>query len=83
MTLRDGMGREMGGRVRMGNTYMYTLGWFMWMFGKNHHNIVISFQLKKTNKLIELKKKKNRASLVTQSVKNLPAIQGTWVQSLG
>ena len=63
MTLRDGMGREIGGRVRMGNTYMYTLGWFMWMFGKNHHNIVISFQLKKKNKLIELKKKKkNRAS---------------------
>ena len=25
----------------------------------------------------------NRASLVAQSVKNLPAIQETWVQSLG
>ena len=44
------MGKEVGGRVRMGNTYMYTLGWFMWMYGKNHHNIVISFQLKKKKK---------------------------------
>ena len=57
MTLRDGMGKEVGGRVRMGNTYMYTLGWFMWMYGKNHHNIVISFQLKKKKQTHRTKKK--------------------------
>ena len=41
MTLRDGMGRE----VQDGE-HMYTHGWFMWMYGKNDHNIVISLQLK-------------------------------------
>ena len=30
-----------------------------------------------------LKKNKDRASLVAQTVKNLPAMQETWVQSLG
>ena len=38
MTLRD----EMGGRwvgVQDGE-HMYTHGWFMSMYGKNHHNIV-------------------------------------------
>ena len=39
MTLRDGMGRELLGVFRMGE-HMYTHGWFMWMYGKNHHNIV-------------------------------------------
>ena len=36
MTLRDGMGKEVGGGFRMGNTVfrMAVLG------GKNHHNIV-------------------------------------------
>ena len=32
---------------------------------------------------LQKKKRKIRASLVTQSVKNLPAIQETWVRSLG
>ena len=39
MTLRDGMGREVGGGFRMGK-HMYTHGWFMSMYGKNHYNIV-------------------------------------------
>ena len=39
MTQRDGMGREVGGVVQDGE-HMYTHGWFMWMYGKNHHNIV-------------------------------------------
>ena len=34
MTLRDGMGREVGGGFRMGNTC--TPMWFMSMYGKNH-----------------------------------------------
>ena len=34
-TLRDGMGREVGGGFRM-----YTHDWFMSMYGKNHHNSV-------------------------------------------
>ena len=33
--------------------------------------------------LPQLKKKKNGASLVAQTVKNLPAMQEIWVQSLG
>ena len=35
MTLRDGMARE----VQNGE-HMYIHGWFMWMYAKNHHNIV-------------------------------------------
>ena len=46
MTLRDGMGREVEGGVQDGE-HMYTHGCFMSMYGKNHHNIVISLQLKK------------------------------------
>ena len=38
MTLKDGMGRELGGDS--GWEYMYTHGWFMSMYGKNHYNIV-------------------------------------------
>ena len=44
-TQRDGMGREVGGGFGMGG-HMYTHGWFMSMNGKNHHNTVISLQLK-------------------------------------
>ena len=32
-------GREVEGWFKMGG-YMYTHGWFMPMYGKNHHNIV-------------------------------------------
>ena len=39
MTLRDGMGREVGGGVQDGE-HTYSHGWFMWMYGKNHHSIV-------------------------------------------
>ena len=38
MTQRDGMGREVGGRFRMGE-HVYTHGGFMSMYGKNHYNI--------------------------------------------
>ena len=38
-TQRGGMGREVGGRVWEGQ-HMYTCGWFMSMYGQNHHNIV-------------------------------------------
>ena len=33
----DGKG---GGREGQDGEHMYTHGWFMWMYGKNHHNIV-------------------------------------------
>ena len=33
----DGEGR---GRGVQDGEHMYTQGWFMWMYGKNHHNIV-------------------------------------------
>ena len=36
---RDGMGREVGEVVQDGG-HMYTHGWLMSMYGKNHHNIV-------------------------------------------
>ena len=35
MTLRDGMGRE-----GQDGEHMYTHGWFMWLYVKNHHNTV-------------------------------------------
>ena len=35
MTLRDGMGRE-----GQDGEHMYTHGWLMWVYVKNHHNIV-------------------------------------------
>ena len=38
MTQRDGMGREVGGGIRMGDTC--THGGFMSMCGKNHYSIV-------------------------------------------
>ena len=38
MTLRDGMGREVGGGVRMGNTCTPMAD--SSMYGKNHNNIV-------------------------------------------
>ena len=42
------------------------------MYDKNYYNIVISLQL------IKIKKKK-LASMVAQMLKNLPAMQDTWV----
>ena len=39
MTLRDGVEREVGGGVQNWE-HMYTHGWFMSMYGKNHYNIV-------------------------------------------
>ena len=38
-TLKAGVGREVGEEFTMG-VHMYTHGWFMPMYGKNHHNIV-------------------------------------------
>ena len=35
---------EGGGRGVQDGEHMYTHGWFMSMFGKNHYNIVISLQ---------------------------------------
>ena len=39
MILKDGMGREMEGGAQDGE-HMYTHGWFMSMYGKNHYNTV-------------------------------------------
>ena len=41
----DGRGVQEGG-------HLYTCGWFMSMYGKTHHNIVISLQLKLIKKKI-------------------------------
>ena len=37
----DGVGREVGGGFWMVG-HKYTHGWFMSIYGKSHHNIVIS-----------------------------------------
>ena len=42
-----GMGWGGRGREVQDGEHMYTHGWFMSMYGKNHYNIVISLQLNK------------------------------------
>ena len=41
-------GEGSGGGAQDGG-HMYTHGWFMLMYGKNHYNTVISLQLKLIN----------------------------------
>ena len=41
-------GKGVGRGVQDGE-HMYTQGWFMSMYGKNHYNTVISLQLNKLN----------------------------------
>ena len=36
----EGLDGQGGGRGVQDGEHMYTHGWFMWMYGKNHHNIV-------------------------------------------
>ena len=36
----EGWDREGGGGEGQDAEHMYTHGWFMWMYGKKHHNIV-------------------------------------------
>ena len=36
----EGWDGEAGGRGVQDGEHMYTHGWFMWMYGKNHHDIV-------------------------------------------
>ena len=36
----EGWDGERGGREVQDGEHMYTHGWFMWMYGKNQHNIV-------------------------------------------
>ena len=36
----EGLDREEGGRRFQDGEHMHTHGWFMWLYGKNHHNIV-------------------------------------------
>ena len=38
--MRDGMGMEVGGGIQYGG-HMYTYGWFMLMYGKNHYKFTI------------------------------------------
>ena len=42
----EGWDGEGGWRGVQDGEHMYTHGWFMWMYGKNHHNKVISLQFK-------------------------------------
>ena len=39
----EGWDGEGGGREGQDKEHMYNHGWFIWMYGKNHHNIVIQF----------------------------------------
>ena len=43
----EGWDGEGGGRRVQDGGHMYTRGWFMLMYGKNHYNIVISLKKKK------------------------------------
>ena len=43
----EGWDGEGGGWGVQDREHMYTYGWFMSMYGKNHYNIVISLQLNK------------------------------------
>ena len=36
----EGWGGEVDGREGQDGEHMYTHGWFMWVYGKNHHNTV-------------------------------------------
>ena len=36
----EGWDGEGGGREGQDGEHMYTLGWFMSMYGKNHHNTI-------------------------------------------
>ena len=40
----EGWDREGGGTGVQDGGHMYTHGWFISMYGKNHYNIVISLQ---------------------------------------
>ena len=42
----EGWDGEGCGKGVQDGEHMYTHGWFMSMYGKNHYNIVISLQLK-------------------------------------
>ena len=42
----EGWDGEGAGREGQDGEHMCTYGWFMWMYGRNYHNIVISLQLK-------------------------------------
>ena len=42
----EGWSGEGRGRGVQDGQHMYAHAWFMWMYGKNHHNILISLQLK-------------------------------------
>ena len=53
----EGWDGEEGGREGQDGGHMYTHGWFMWMYGKNHHNNQPPI------KIYFLKKEKNSTSL--------------------
>ena len=53
---------EGGGRQGQDGEHMYTHGWFMWMYGKNHHNIVSNLppiKIKNNNNFRKIKKNQN------------------------
>ena len=45
----EGWDGEGGGRGVQDGEHMYTHGWFMSVYGKDHYSIVISLQLNKEN----------------------------------
>ena len=75
MTLSDEMGREVGRRVRMGNTCTPMANSCECMAKPAQYCKVINLQLKK--------KRKDLGFLSGSVVKNPPAMQEVWVQSMG
>ena len=57
------------------------------MLGRNHHDFLYEVGSLQTSEIFLFKiiecKRNSGASLMAQTVKNLPAMQETWVQSLG
>ena len=52
----EGWDGEGDGRGFQDGSHMYTHGWFMWIYGKNHYNIIKQLA-SNWNKLIYKKKK--------------------------
>ena len=61
----EGCDGEGGGREGQDGEHMYTHGWFMWMYGRNHYNIVKYPPIKIKNKYIKMYGRKIMNTLLT------------------
>ena len=66
----EGRAGEGGGRGVQDEVHMYTHGWFMSMYGKNHHSIV-KYLASSQNKLINLFKRRKLSDTVSGKMKKV------------